>query len=43
MQAEFLEDDRKYFLMKNMILLTLKRQLFSSYEEINDFFLWTDD
>ena len=33
----------RYDQMKRMISETLRQHLFSSQEEINDFFMWTDD
>ena len=38
-----MRDDQKYQVMKHMIEQALKRRLFASHEEINDFFMWTEN
>ena len=42
-QAHVLDEDRKYQLLQHMIALTLESKLFASHDEINDFFMWTED
>ena len=34
---------QKYQLLKEMMAIALKKKLFASNEEINDFFMWTED
>ena len=43
MEHEYDRSDEKYALMKRMTKSTLTEHLFSSHEEIHDFFMWTDD